>query len=601
MAEKSKVKLSKDLFQLIRTNVKGKENSKNTERTVSHDHIEGLKKLGVDYVFMNSGTDYAPVIEAFAQFAESGGKGVEPVVVPHEGPAVGMAMGYYMVTGKPQAVMVHTTPGTANSLSNILNAQSMNIPLILMAGRTPVTEKGFFGGKEIAVHWNQELRDQAEMLRQFTKWDWEHRFNEQLGDELSRAYEVAMSHPRGPVYLTLPREKISEGSRSEGIKVNPNPVAPTVPDPETIKKIARLLCEAENPMVITSQLARNSEGPLQLISLSEALSVPVAQNFFYLNFPTDHGMYIGRIGGKFFTKYLKSADFVLVLDVDVPWFPKAAEPSGDATVVHVDIDPLKLRMPTWGFKSDYRIQADSELFLKLLNLEIGKMKVNYPDLDTRSSERGKSTKRDHDLMVEESNREALIHKEDTPIDPRWLSHCIGSLLDENKIIFTETVRSPFYEYVSIKNPGTSFSTPPFGALGYSMGAALGAKLAKPEKDVIVLLGDGTYMYNAPVASHFVSRARNLPIMTVVYNNQTWLASRGPVEKMFPEGSAVRTDNFPGTDLSPSPDFEYVARSSGAFARKVTDPADVLPSLQESFEHLHEKGEQVFLNVVLKRH
>ncbi len=549
---------------------------------------------------MNSGTDYAPVIEAFAQFAAKGEKSVNPVVVPHEGPSVGMAIGYYMVSGKPQAVMVHTTPGTANSLANILNAQSMNIPLILIAGRTPVTENGTFGGKDLAVHWNQELRDQAEMLRQFTKWDWEHRFNEQLGDELSRAYEVAMSDPRGPVYLVLPREKISEVSTADRITVRPKPVAPTVPDPDTIKEIARLLCKAQNPMVITSQLARNEEAPQQLIKLSEALSIPVSQNFFYLNFPTSHDMYIGQIGGKLFTQYLKSSDFVLVLDVDVPWFPKAAEPSGDAKVVHVDIDPLKLRMPTWGFKSDFRIRANSELFLKLLNSEVQKLKANDPEIGVRASRRGNEIRKDHHAMVEQSNKDALIHKDDSPIDPRWLSHCIGSLVSDNTIIFTETVRSPFYPHVALDKPGTAFSTPPFGALGYSMGAALGAKLAKPENDVMVLLGDGSYMYNSPVASHFVSRARKLPIMTVVYNNQTWLASKGPVAKMFPDGTAVRSNNFPGTDLSPSPDFEFVARSSGAYAKKVTDPGDVLPSLQDALDHMHEKNEQVFLNVVLKR-
>ena len=548
---------------------------------------------------MNSGTDYAPVIEAFAQLAESGEKSVEPVVVPHEGPSVGMAIGHYMVSGKPQAVMVHTTPGTANSLSNILNAQSMNIPLILIAGRTPVTENGIFGGKEIAVHWNQELRDQGEMLRQFTKWDWEHRFNEQLGEELSRAYEVAMSDPRGPVYLVLPRERISEASRSEKITVRPRPVEPTAPDPETVRKIADLLCEAENPMVITSQLARNTEAPLQLLELSEELSVPVSQNFFYLNFPTSHDMYIGQIGGKLFTQYLKSSDFVLVLDVDVPWFPKAAEPSRDAKIVHVDIDPLKLRMPTWGFKSDFRIRANTELFLKLLNSEVRKLKGQDSGMANRVGERRNRVKKDHDAMVEQAGKDAILHKNDSPIDPGWLSHCIGSLIDDNMLIFTETVRSPFYQHVALKNPGTAFSTPPFGSLGYSMGAALGAKLAKPEKDVMVLLGDGSYMYNAPVASHFVSRARGLPIMTVVYNNQTWLASRGPVAKMFPDGEAVRTNNFPGTDLSPSPDFELVARSSGAYARKVTDPQEVLPSLQDALEHMRKKKEQVFLNVILK--
>lgn len=599
MAVLGKNKLTYRSFQGIRSQDRGNKSPAEPERSVSYDLIRGLSDLGIEYVFMNSGTDYAPVIEAFSQYSQSGERSVEPVVVPHEGPAVGMAIGYYMVSGKPQAVMVHTTPGTANSLSNILNAQSMNIPLILIAGRTPVTEKNIFGGKEIAVHWNQELRDQAEMLRQFTKWDWEHRFNEQLGQELSRAYEVAMSDPKGPVYLVLPRERISEPSLQEGIVVNPSIVEPTLPDPERIREIAKLLADSENPMIITNQLARNKDAPKHLIELAESMSVPVAQSFFYLNFPTSHPMYIGSIGGRNFTEHLKKADLILLLDVEVPWFPKNAEPSQDAKVIHVDIDPLKLRMPTWGFKSDLRIQANTEVFLKLLNVELNSLNSGESTIQEKILKRGKLISTEHNEMVAQYEKEAIEHRNDNPIDPRWVSHCIGSLIDHNTLFFTETVRSPFYEHVSFNKPGMSFSTPPFGSLGWSMGAALGAKLAQPEKDVLVLLGDGTYMYNAPVASHYVSRARNLPIMTVVYNNQRWLASRGPVAKMYPNGTAVRTNNFPGTELDPSPDFEFVARSSGAYSRKVTEPEDVMPALQESFEYMRRKNEQVLLNIILK--
>lgn len=586
-------------MQVIRSDSVKNGSRQGKEKTVSHDLLRGLSKLGIKYVFMNSGTDYAPVIEAFSQYAESGEKSVEPVVVPHEGPAVGMAIGYYMTSGKPQAVMVHTTPGTANSLSNVLNAQSMNVPLILIAGRTPVTEKGTFGGKEISVHWNQELRDQAEMLRQFTKWDWEHRFNEQLGPELSRAYEVAMSDPKGPVYLVLPRERISEVSDTDSLNIRPNVVEPTLPEPARIREIAGLLAKAENPLIITNQIARNREGPQQLIELSESLSIPVTQSFFYLNFPTSHEMFVGKIGGKQFKEQLKVSDLVLLLDVEVPWFPKSAEPSPEAKIIHVDIDPLKLRMPTWGFKSDLRIQANSEVFLRLLNDEVRKLKSSDKEIDQRATERRTRVRKIHDEMVALADKDANEHKGDNPIDPRWLSHCIGKLVTDNTLLFTETVRSPFYEHVSLDKPGMAFSTPPFGALGWSMGAALGAKLAQPEKDVMVLLGDGTYMYNAPVASHYVSRARNLPIMTVIYNNQRWLASQVPVAGMFPNGTAVKTGNFPGTELDPSPDFELVARSSGAFSRKVTEPEDVLPALEESMEYMHEKQQQVLLNVILK--
>lgn len=558
-----------------------------------------LYHMGIKYAFMNSGTDYAPIIESLAEMSFENVPRTEIVLVPHEGPAVGMAIGYYMVTQTPAAVMVHTTPGTANSLNNILNARSMNIPLLLFAGRTPVTEKGVFGGKEIPVHWNQELRDQGEMLRQYTKWDWEHRYGEQIEEELIRAYEISMSDPKGPVYMTLPRERISEKAKSINHLRTPIPAEPVMPSAETLQKIAGLILASKRPLIITSQLGRDIRSSEELVKLSESLAIPVTQNFYYMNFPTTSKMFVGQIGSKLYNDYVKSSDLLLLFDVDVPWFPGAVEPDPDTTIIHIDIDPMKEGIPTWNFRSDIRIRADGHIALKLLNNEISR-KISESDAGRRIiEERRVHVSADHETMINKNRKDAIEHRDDTPIDPRWLSYCIGSILDDNKIVFTETVRSPFYEYAPISKLGGSFSTPPFGGLGWSMGAALGSKLASPESDVIVLLGDGSYMYNEPLASHFVSRANKLPIMTIIYNNQAWLASRGPVAKLYPEGKAVKTHNFPGTELSPSPSFELVAQSCGAYTRLIEKPDEIMPALRDSLEYMHNKENQVLLNVILK--
>ena len=131
-----------------------------------------------------------------------------PLVIPHENLAVAMAHGAYAMTGRPQAVMLHVNVGTANAINNIINLNRDNIPLILAAGRTPITEKGKFGGRNRYIHWGQEMFDQGGMLREAVKWDYELRVPEQITDVVSRAYEITMSSPRGPVYLSLPREPL---------------------------------------------------------------------------------------------------------------------------------------------------------------------------------------------------------------------------------------------------------------------------------------------------------------------------------------------------------------------------------------------------------
>ena len=132
------------------------------------------------------------------------------MTVPHENVAMAMAQGYYQISGKPAAVMVHVTVGTANTICGLMNSSRDNIPLLLMAGRTPLTETGNIGSRNIGIHWGQENFDQGGMVREYVKWDYELRSNQPVDTVVGRALDIAISEPRGPVYLTLPREVLGE-------------------------------------------------------------------------------------------------------------------------------------------------------------------------------------------------------------------------------------------------------------------------------------------------------------------------------------------------------------------------------------------------------
>ena len=169
-----------------------------------------LKALGVTHVFANSGTDFPPVIEGLAQAAEAGIDLPEAVLAPHEHAAMGMAHGAWLATGRLQAVMLHTNVGLANGVIGALNAASDQVPVIIMSGRTPTVESGRFGARTVPIGWGQEMRDQHALIRECAKWDYELRFPEQIGPLLDRAAAIALSYPQGPVYLSLPREILSE-------------------------------------------------------------------------------------------------------------------------------------------------------------------------------------------------------------------------------------------------------------------------------------------------------------------------------------------------------------------------------------------------------
>jgi acetolactate synthase-1/2/3 large subunit len=187
-----------------------------TPDTTAEAYLELLKDRGVDVFLGNAGPDFASLVEAFARFEAEGRSAPRPLLVPHEFVAVSMAHGYYVAGGKPAAVMVHVNVGTANCLNNLINAARDNVPIVLLAGRTPVTERGRKGSRTRPIHWAQEMFDQAGMLREIVKWDYELRYPEQAADAVRRAVEIALTPPRGPVYLVLPREALAGDAPAAG-------------------------------------------------------------------------------------------------------------------------------------------------------------------------------------------------------------------------------------------------------------------------------------------------------------------------------------------------------------------------------------------------
>src|SRR5690242_6706293 len=235
--------------------------------------LRALADHGVEYFFANPGTDFPPIVEAFSRAKKTNAKVPRPVLIPHENLAVSMAHGAYLMTGHPQAVMVHVNVGTANTINNLTNLSRDRIPLILAAGRTPITEKGSFGSRSRPIHWAQEMFDQAGMVRELVKWDYELRMPGQVGDMVSRAVEVAMASPRGPVYLVLPREPLSAPVPEPVGPLKPRPQAAAPhPDPRAVAQLAEWIAAAERPLFIVSTLPANA--PAILGQLAERAAIP---------------------------------------------------------------------------------------------------------------------------------------------------------------------------------------------------------------------------------------------------------------------------------------------------------------------------------------
>jgi acetolactate synthase-1/2/3 large subunit len=557
-------------------------------------YLELLRDRGVKYFFGNAGTDFASLIDAFAKFSQEGKPYPRPITVPHEFVAGSMAHGYYMVRREPQVVMVHVIVGTANASGSIMNAARANVPIIFSAGRTPFTEAGFVGSRDVYIHWAQESFDQGSLIREFVKWDYELKHFSLLETVVDRALAIAMADPRGPVYLMFPREVLAE-THSE-ITITPGgrqQMGGTLhPDPNRINEVAKLCANAKHPLIITAGVGRDPKAVEALVGFAESFAIPVVvgMNNMYMNFPTTHPLHLGFDPAP----YLRGADVVLVIDSDVPWFPKVVTPNETTRVIQLRSDPLFSRYPLRGYPTDIAMAADPAVALNLLTQEM----VRYQGMaEQKISKRFEALRQEHDRQRRAWREQVQAVKGDKPIDPIWLSACISQVKDAETILINEYDLLP--TQVDLEMPGSFFGSSPASCLGWGVGAALGAKLAAPERTVITTVGDGSYLFSVPTACHFVSRAYTLPILVVIFNNQCWNAVRRATKGIHPEGWAVKNNHFPLSELSPTPAYEMICQATGGYGERVENPEEVLPALQRALRAVREEQRQAVLNVICK--
>jgi acetolactate synthase I/II/III large subunit len=557
-------------------------------------YLELLAARGVEYLFANAGTDFAPIIEAYARRAAMGLAAPRPVTVPHEITAVAMAHGHAMVSGRPQAVMVHVTVGTANALGGIMNAARANAPIFFTAGRTPITEAGSSASRDRPIHWAQESFDQGAILREFVKWDYELRTPAQLETVVDRALALARTEPAGPVYLTLPREVL--GERLDGFEyADPprvTPTAPMVAAPEAVAEAARWVAAARSPIVITKAIGRDPGAVPALQALAETAGLPVFSEQFqtFLNFPHDHPLHAGFDPAV----ALDDADLVLVVESDAPWYPRLKGPGPDARVIQLGADPLFARYPVRGFAADLALGGHPRLTLAALAAAVRDL-VDPGTVRDRTERWAAHHQQQRQVWARRAEAAATAR----PIEMAWLSRCLGEVVDDRTLVVNEYDLD--ITQVTFRRPGGYFASSPAGGLGWGLGAALGAKLADPERTVIACVGDGAYIFGAPTAAHFVSRAYGIPVLVVVFNNRAWNAVKRAVDSFAPDGWAARGQVMTLSDLDPAPDYELVCRASGGHAERVEDPAALPEALGRALRAVREEKRQALLNVICRKH
>lgn len=549
-----------------------------------------LKTIGVDYIFANSGTDFPPIIEGLAEAAAKSVPLPEALVMPHEGAAMGMAHGYYLATGRSQVVMAHTNVGLANCAIGAINAAVENIPVLLFSGRTPVTEQGRFGARTVPIGWGQEMRDQAALVREASKWDYELRFPEQVGELADRAFAIANSTPKGPVYVSLPREVLCESYAGPDI-ARPLSMQPAKvsADRAQITELAKRIAAADFPVIFAQHGAGSADAFRALSDLVARWAIPVCQYWaVQLALPTDHPMHAGANPKEL----LERADLVIVLDSLAPWSQQAHVVREDAFVVHIGPDPLKARTPIRNFRSDVSIAGElPDAILALAaaldpyeaGAEVERRRLDVTARNARTRQAA--------LDRAEAGRDGVMSAD-------YVARTVSKAIEgRNAMLLSE--RGCPMAAMTLDHHQAWYQEPHAGGLGWSFPAALGMQLADRDRLVVATMGDGSYMFANPVACHQIAEALALPLLVIVMNNAEWAAVRHSVTDIYPDGFAAKANQMPLTALSPSPDFVQVARASRAFAEKVSDAAALDAALKRALDHVAEKRSLALLDVTMR--
>jgi acetolactate synthase-1/2/3 large subunit len=308
-----------------------------------------------------------------------------------------------------------------------------------------------------------------------------------------------------------------------------------------------------------------------------------------MNFPGDHDMHLGYDSHC----RIKDADVILVIDSDVPWVTAISKPSDGCRVFYLDTDPLKKDIPIWYIPSERFIQADSYTALRQLNAVVESKK---DDINEKAVEARRNRVRElHRSMKKEWRADEADESKLTPV---FIVKCVRETFGDDAVVLNEAITSaPAIDcHLPRSKPGTYFYSGG-SSLGWNGGAAVGMKLACPDKEIVALTGDGSYVFSCPTAVYWMARRYNTPFMTVIFNNQGWNAPKTITKNEHPDGYAAQGNTF-WTSFNPPAQLDMIAAAAGgAFARTVTEPADLRAALREGRQAVKD-GRCAVINVMM---
>lgn len=552
--------------------------------------VDAMVAGGVEVMFFASGSDVMVFQEEICRRQEQGLPAPRLVPVLHEAVGLNAASGYAMATqstaadaagGDPPgmaALALHADVGLLNAGAAWHTARRAGVPVLVLAGSPPTSAPGTRrGARDHPVYWLQEPVDQRTLVRPYVKWDWRLSDAESPRTVVRRAVQLARQEPPGTALLTLPRDVIMADGEDPAVPTGPVPApGDTYPDPERIEQAATLLVRASRPMIVTGSSGRDPRTVPVLTALAETLGATVTDNGWRerLNMPSTHPLLQTDAS-------LGAADAVLVVDRLVPWVPDGRDgsPPAGTPVVWLGRDVTVSDIPVFETVGDVLIPCLTLAGLTAL-LDAVRRCQRPAERAAAGARRQAAGRRRAEVDARRRTDALAAAAPSGRIAPARVILEVTALLDEQSILIDEAVSaSPLLrELFRGDRPGCFFAQSGSGG-GWGSGAALGAKLAEPGRDVVLVSGDGFYWFGAPGAAVWTARHAGAAYLAVVLVNGRYSTGTVQVSHFYPGGFAERA-GFPGGVFDPPPDYAAEARAAGGWGATVTDPESLAPTLAE---------------------
>ena len=516
--------------------------------------LDILKQEGVEILFGNPGTTELPLMDALAVDNE-----LHYVLGLQEAAVMAMADGYAQASGKLAVVNLHVAPGLGNAMGMLYDAQKAASPILLTAGQHDQQ----FNATE-PILW----ADLPPIARPFVKWSSEVRRLQDLPRLVHRAAKTALAPPSGPVFLSLPGDVLQ--AEADIDLLGPTRVAPRLRgDPAAVEEAAALLAAAENPLIMAGDAVAQSRAHAELVALAELLGAPVYAELVpsSASFPASHPLFRGAMGRV--TPAIRQVfdQYDLVFSVGADLFtlslPSPVEPIPPGVpLIHLDTDAWELGK---NYPTAVAILGDPKATLPDLTaalrqrMSAGQRAAARERLDAASE----AIRREREALVAQARAAAAAR----PIQPLALLHAIGETLPGDAVVVDETISSGvgIRQLMRSDDPQSFFGLRG-GGIGWGLPAAIGVKLALPDRPVVALIGDGSAMYTCQAL--WTAAHERIAVVFVIFNNRSYRILKQRLHAQ--RGHAAQVDTYVGMELIDPPiDFVALARSLGIAAERAT--------------------------------